>query len=223
MSAPNISDGIQIVKRAITVFFLLDVSESMTGERIAKLNDAIPVTVKVLKGVQDANPHLRIIVKIIEFSTEANLIMENEIQDFNWIDRVAGGYTATATAIKILCDHLDLERMPKRGYPPVCILVSDGYCTESKKEYDDAIKKLNELPWGQKAARIVVSIGHDIDEEALYQFVNKYGSYINCEKAADIIDYIRIVTTYATYSNSEAKAADGTDGVYAPVDQNNVF
>jgi len=205
--ATNIGDNVKVVKRTITVFFLLDKSGSMYGERIAKLNQAIPVTIEALKGVIDDNPNLRIVIKVIEFSDEVSLVSGQhgqEIGNFQWRDLTADGGTRTASAIKMLCEHLDLEMMPKRGYPPVAVLVSDGYCTETSSEYNDAIAQLNKTPWGRKAARIVVSIGDDIDEDALRQFVNKNGSYINCEDAEQIIDYIKTKTTEATLSSSES-------------------
>jgi uncharacterized protein YegL len=183
----------------------------MQGDRIAKLNQAIPVTVEALKGVIDGNPNLRIVIKAIEFSNEVSLVSGQngqEIENFQWRDLTAGGGTSTASAIKMLCEHLDLEMMPKRGYPPVVVLVSDGYCTELSAEYNDAIAQLNKAPWGRKAARIVVSIGDDIDEDALRQFVNKNGSYINCEDAEQIVDYIKIKTTEATLTSSETVQKD---------------
>ena len=208
---PNQGDNVKTVKRAITVFFLLDKSGSMAGERIAKLNQAIPVTIDALHSVQDDNPNLRIVVKVMEFSDSVSLSTgENaqELDNFNWRDLEADGRTATASAINLLCDHLDIERMPKRGYPPVAVLVSDGYCTESDDRYNAAIDRLNNDPWGKRAARIVVSIGDDIDEEALRRFVNANGSYINCLDAADIVEYIRTKTTEATLSNSESRPVE---------------
>jgi uncharacterized protein YegL len=236
MSTETIGGGVTIVKRTITVFFLLDKSGSMAGDRIAKLNQAIPVTVEALKDVMNDNPNLKIVIKVIEFSGNAELTNgENgqEVGDFFWRDLIPMDYTATASAINILCEHLDLERMPRRGYPPVCVLVSDGYCTETPEAYNAAIEKLNKSPWGKKAARIVVSIGDDIDEEALRRFVNKNGSYINCINAADIVDYIKTKTTEATLSNSESAAPFGEaqgdfesqndPADYAPADPDEVW
>ena len=42
-----------------------------------------------------------------------------------------GNATATAQAIRMLATELTTENMPRRGYPPVCILVSDGHCTDT--------------------------------------------------------------------------------------------
>ena len=36
----------------------------------------------------------------------------------------------------------------------MCILVSDGHCTDPPEEYDRAIAELLNLPWGQRAVPI---------------------------------------------------------------------
>jgi len=215
----NIGDNINIVKRTITVFFLLDKSASMKGERIAALNAAIPVTVDALKEICEDNPNLRIVIKVIEFSNQVELTSGangQDVDNFIWRDLVVDGYTATASAINLLSDNLSLEIMPKRGYPPVCVLISDGYCTEKEELYNAAIDRLNNEPWGRKAARIVISIGDDLDEVALRKFVNKNGEYINCTDASQIRDYVVTVTTNATLSQSEStmpKDEDSFDDV----------
>ena len=229
------TEGIAVAKRKLNIFFLLDKSGSMSGERIAKLNDAIPRTLDALKTeVQDDNPNLRILINVIEFSSQVKLVTSSggeELDSYNWRDLTADGYTSTAGAINLLCEQLDLERMPKRGYPPVCVLVSDGYCTDSDRDYDTAIERLNREPWGKKAARIVVSIGSDIDEDALRRFVNKYGSYVNCENAEQIVESIRTKTTEASLSNSESTkprsdndtSEDSSTQDIDDVDPNDVF
>ena len=70
-----------------------------------------------------------------------------------------GNATATAQAIRMLAAELTTENIPRRGYPPlrvspVCILVSDGHCTDPPEEYDRAIAELLNLPWGQRAVPI---------------------------------------------------------------------
>lgn len=210
-------EGVITVKRTLTVFFLLDKSSSMSdGGKIDRLNDAIPVTIEALKQVLDGNPNLRIKMKVIAFSDEADFYVcssgGEDLENFNWKPLIPNGGTSTAQAIQLLCDQLDFEKMPKRGYPPVCVLVSDGYCTDSSSSYDAAIQRLDKEPWGRKAARIVVSIGNDCDETSLKRFVNKHGQYINCNDARQIVDSIKLVTVTATITASESKDTPNTDG-----------
>jgi hypothetical protein len=75
-----------------------------------------------------------------------------------------------------LCSALDIEKLGRRNVPPVCILLSDGYCTDSKERYDQAIKKLDSLPWGVKAVRLSIGIGDrgDYNKEQLDQFISPY-------------------------------------------------
>ena len=224
---PNIGAGTKVAKRVLTIFFLLDHSASMQEDgRISKLNDAIPVTIDALKSLLDDNPNLSIKIKVIKFSTKADFHVGGsagtDIENFQWYPLELDARTATAGAINLLCDQLDFEKMPKRGYPPVCVLVSDGYCTDSESEYSRAIDRLNKDPWGKKAARIVVSIGDEIDEDSLKRFVNERGSYINCENARQIVDYIKLKTTEASISSSESKPiGDNQNDINVPNNNNN--
>ncbi|RCX15486.1 von Willebrand factor type A domain-containing protein [Anaerobacterium chartisolvens] len=213
---PVLGEGVTVTKRTLNVFFVLDHSQSMSDDgRIGALNTAIPSTVEALKGIEAANPNLRIKIKVIKFSDTADFHVGGregvDINAFTWHPLEVQGRTATAQAINLLCEELDLERMPKRGYAPVCVLVSDGYCTDPEKDYDRAIDRLNSLGWGKKAARIVITIGNDYDDASLRKFVNSRGSYINCQTPEQIIEYVRTATTEATEqrADSTAGAPDG--------------
>jgi uncharacterized protein YegL len=221
-------EGVNPVKRILTVFFLLDKSNSMADDgKIDRLNDAIPVTVDALKQILDDNPNMLIKVKVIAFSDKADFYVSGsggeDVKSFNWKPLVPNGGTSTAQAIQLLCDQLSLEKMPKKGYPPVCVLVSDGYCTDPSKDYDAAIYRLDADPWGRKAARIVVSIGNDCDEISLKRFVNDRGQYINCTDAKQIVDNIKLVTTEATLSVNESrgKTSDAAETAKNKVEKRN--
>lgn len=213
---------VNVAKRVLTIFFLLDCSSSMEDDgRIQRLNDAIPTTVESLKGLLEENPNLAIKIKTIKFSTDAEWHIGGaagiEIDNFTWLDLEANGVTATAKAVNLLCDQLDIEKMPRRGYPPVCVMISDGFCTDPQKDYEAAIEKLNKLPWGRKAARLVIAIGNETeyDEESLRMFVNDKGSFVKCEDSSKIVEYVRLKTTEATMSASETKGI-GDNNAPAP-------
>jgi len=202
---PIMGEGVNPVKIPVKIFFLLDKSGSMAhGNRMASLNDAIPVTIKALEPLLEGNPDLEINIKVISFCDKVNFYITGsegkDLKDFNWIPMTPeGGETHTATAIEKLCEQLSPENMPEiRGRSPVCILISDGYCTEDLAKYDAAIQRLDSIPWGKKAARMVISIGKDVDEVSLKKFVNDRGRYINCEDASTLVEHVKTGTTFLT-------------------------
>jgi len=88
------------------------------------------------------------------------------LDQFVWPELTIAGGTSTAKAIRKLTDELSMEKMSKKGYPPVCILVSDGYCTDPSEEYNSAIQELEQQPWGKKAVRFSIAIGNESNYDA---------------------------------------------------------
>jgi uncharacterized protein YegL len=225
MSEPQIP--VTPARRTLNFFWLVDCSGSMGGTKIASLNKVIREVKPELESVLSNFPEIGMKVGCIQFSDSASWHIGSgerngliDLDKFNWIDLQTGGCTATAEAIELLCDALDVENMPKRGVPPVCILISDGYYTDSYEAYESAIEKLNKLPWGIKAVRLVIAIGDesDYEEESLLKFSNaktEDGSFVGVLKAhnpSELIQYIRWASTTATSSSSAGKSQLAQDG-----------
>jgi len=132
----------EVVKRVLQFFWLTDYSGSMSGTKIATLNQAIREAIPEVKKAVASHPEVQIMMRAIKFSDDADWHVGPSsipIEQFSWPELKVDGRTATSKAIRLLASELDVEKMPRRGYPPVCILVSDGYCTDSQEEYDSAI------------------------------------------------------------------------------------
>lgn len=148
----------------------------------------------------------------IKFSTRAEWHVGPDpipIDQFFWPELSAEGSTATAEAINILTDRLDIEKMERRAYPLVCILFSDGFCTDTDVKYDAAIEKLNKLPWGKKAVRLVIAIGDesDYDENQLLKFTNhKEIGILKATSPEALVQYIKWSSTTASLSSSQTKS-----------------
>jgi uncharacterized protein YegL len=160
-------------------------------------------------------------MRAIKFSDDADWHVGPSsipIEQFSWPELKIGGRTATSKAIRLLASELDVEMMPKRGYPPVCILVSDGYCTDSQEEYDSAIFQLNAIPWGKKAVRLAIAIGNeaDYDEKELLKFVNHPEvGVLKADNPQKIVDYIKWASVSASLGASQGKSKEDS-----PIDDN---
>src|SRR5438445_215968 len=80
-----------------------------------------------------AHPEVQILMRAIKFADSASWHVgptAMPLEQFVWPELRTAGTTATVQAIRMLAAELTIENMPRRGYPPVCILVSDGYCTD---------------------------------------------------------------------------------------------
>lgn len=212
-SIPSPHHDITPVKRVLHFFWLIDWSGSMYGPKMASLNHAIREAIPEIEKAVRNQPNVQIMMRAIRFSDCAQWHIGPDpvpFEQFEWIDLEASGLTATAQAIGILTDELSAEKMIRRGLPPVAILVSDGFCTDPDWEYDQAIDKINSIPWGKKAIRMAIAVGKDseYDEKELSKFINPPPPKIPLLKARHIdqlTTYIKWASTVAVNQASQLK------------------
>jgi len=229
-----------IAKRTLHFFWIVDCSGSMEGKKIASMNQAIREAIPEIRKVVSAHPEVQIMMRAIQFSDKASWLIGPDavpIESFIWTDVTAHSETATAKAIKMLASELEIEKMSRRGYPPVCILLSDGFCTDPEEEYEAAIQQLNGLPWGRKAVRLVIAIGNEneYDEEQLLKFVSHQEiGVLHADTPEKLTEYIKWASVSASVGasvgKSKANGGDNNQNVVLPsppvvttADQTDVF
>ena len=206
-------------KRTLQFFWIADYSSSMSGKKIATLNQAIREAVPAVKQAASGNAAVSVEMRAIKFSSSASWHIgptKTPLEQFVWPELSANGGTSTAQAIKLLSDELAVDKMGTRGCPPVCILISDGFCTDPPSEYEDAIRDLEASPWGSKAIRLAIAIGEesDYDEAQLLRFVShKEIGVLKAKTVDQLVGYIIWASTAATMgATSGATNAQGITG-----------
>lgn len=205
-----------IAKKPLHFFWLADHSGSMRGRKIATLNQAVREAVPEVRRAVGAYPEVDVRMRAIKFADRAEWHVGPDAMSadqFVWPELEASGVTATAQALRLLAEELTLERMPRRGYPPVCILISDGYCTEAPAEYTQAIADLLQLPWGQKSVRLAIAIGNptEYDEQELLKFVSHPEiGVLKAETPQALVSYIKWASVSASVGVSQGKSRDGS-------------
>jgi len=208
-------DG-KVARRVLHFFWLTDYSASMGGKKIATLNQAIRESLPLIQKAVSAHPQVQVMMRAIKFSDEAAWHVGPApvpVEQFFWPELQADGLTATAKAIRLLIPELSIEKMPRRGLPPVCILVSDGYCTDPDGEYDRAIGELDRVPWGMKAIRLAIAIGDESDynEAELLKFSNQEQvGVLKAHTPEELLNFIKWASTEATLGSSRSKSRDLT-------------
>jgi uncharacterized protein YegL len=228
MAADGIpTPGGTIQHRKCQFFWLVDRSGSMLGSKMGMLNYAISEAIPAIISAASSNPQIQVEMRAIRFSDRAEWHIGPDpvpLNQFRWEPLQASGLTATAGAIRLLMEQLTPERMPPRGVPPVCILLSDGYCSDPDSEYRGAIDQLAKMPWGAKAVRLAIGIGDDdaYNEEELLRFVShKEIGVLRAGTPQKLVNYIRWASTVATKSatqgqSSPAGAAQSQHAVQLP-------
>jgi uncharacterized protein YegL len=207
-----------IAQRPLQFFWIADYSGSMSGKKIATLNQAIREALPAVRTAVSAHPEVAIMMRAIKFSDVAEWHIGPTpvpVEQFVWPELSTAGGTATAQAMRLLASELTMEKMPRRGYPPVCILVSDGFCTDPPEQYDTAIADLVKLPWGKRAVRLAIAVGDpaDYDETELLKFVSHSEiGVLKADTPQKLVNYIRWASVAASIGASVGKSKAGGAG-----------
>ena len=160
------TERIKIARRTMVLFFMVDTSGSMSGDKIGSVNDAIRETVPDLQDLSDSNPDAAIKVAVLQFDTDARWLYPQPIEsaDFRWNDLQVGGLTSFGYALANLNEKLSKSQFLQEAagsFAPVIILLSDGGPTDNYREDLEKIKKNN---WFKHAIKIAIAIGNDADK-----------------------------------------------------------
>lgn len=121
--------------RRLPIYFVLDVSESMIGENLKKLEDGISGIIKTLR--QDPNALETVHVGVIAFAGVAKTIVPLiEVSSFYSPKLPIGGGTSLGAALNHLMDELDKSLIKttvdhKGDWKPIIYLLTDGKPTDS--------------------------------------------------------------------------------------------
>jgi uncharacterized protein YegL len=210
--------GGAVSKRDLKIYWLVDVSGSMMGDKIATVNRAIKACIEPLRDAADDNHEAQMFVRAMKFSVGAQWhTVETKIEDFVWHDLDVNGWTETGEAMKLMAQELTLEKMGQRALPPVIILISDGEATD---DYEGGIAKLLDQRWAQKAVRIAIAIGSDANIPQLTKFCSnpQENPPLIADRASDLVRFIKwaSVEVSKSVSNSVISSAGTSSNVTLP-------
>jgi uncharacterized protein YegL len=194
--------GGETAKRPLHFIWLADCSGSMKGPKIQTLNVAIHEAIPHMRSNAAQNPHAQVLVRAIRFATGAQWHIRNPtpVDDFKWLDLTADGYTCMGEALTMVADVLQPPLMENRAFPPVLALVTDGQPTD---DFNAGLKAVLSRPWGQKAVRVAIGIGEDVDYEVLEKFIgNPEIRPLQANNPESLVQYIRWVSTEVLKSAS---------------------
>ena len=171
-------------------FWMADTSESMSVDgKIQTLNTAVREAIPHLRAAAGENPEAEVIVHVLQFADRAAWVGEpEEVGKFEWQDLGAGGLRAMGDALAKVADQLTIPLMPRRGLPPVLVLITDGQPTD---DFGAGLRKLNSEPWAKRAVRLAVAIGKDADVDALRQFTGPDYPVLAANNAEQLTAFIR--------------------------------
>jgi uncharacterized protein YegL len=182
--------------KPLPVILLLDVSGSMSGDKIRNLNDAVRDMLNTFSDTENGETEIH--VAIITFGAQVKLHQPlASASTIQWQDLSADGMTPLGTALQMAKAMIeDKDVVPSRAYRPTVVLVSDG------RPNDTWEKPLNAFISDGRSAkcdRLAMAIGADADEAVLGKFIEGTSNQLfYAENAKQLRDFFKFVTMSVT-------------------------
>ncbi len=190
-----------VPRRTMVLFFLVDTSGSMDGEKIGSLNVAIQEVIPYINEISADNADAQIKIAALEFSsgTEWMYPQPIEAESFQWRDLQAGGLTSLGEA----CVELNNKLSASQGFmneaagsfAPAIILLSDGEPTD---DYKRGIEKLKNNNWFKAAIKVAIAIGDDANQGILAEFTGNKEAVLTVHNKEQLKQIIRFVSVTAS-------------------------
>jgi uncharacterized protein YegL len=188
--------------KPLPVILLLDVSGSMSGEKIQNLNDAVRDMLNTFSD--NENGEIEIHVAIITFGAQVNLHQPlASASTVHWQDLSADGMTPLGTALQMAKAMIeDKDIVPSRAYRPTVVLVSDGGPND---EWQRPLSMFINDGRSGKCDRMAMAIGANADEAVLEKFIEGTSNQLlYAENAKQLRDAFKFITmSVTTRTNSQ--------------------
>lgn len=201
---------VAIARKTMTLFFLVDTSGSMCGEKIGSLNEAVRETIPDLNDLSVSNPDAAIKIAALQFDSDVKWLYPQpiEAEKFQWNDLQADGVTALGGALDELNSKLSKSQFMQEAagsYAPVIILLSDGGPTD---DFDAALERIKKNNWFKHAIKVAIAIGNDADKNVLAQFAGTSEAVFEVHNKAALRAIIKFVSVTSSQVNSKSSGVE---------------
>ncbi|MCM1139311.1 MAG: VWA domain-containing protein [Bacteroides sp.] len=197
-------------RRVLNIFTLVDCSGSMSGEKIAALNDAMRNVIPIVADISANNPDAEIRMACYQFGSSSQWITPSPVEAsmFGWTDLSAGGWTPMGQACEELNDKLSHKhgflKNASGSYAPVIIMLSDGCPTD---DFNKGMTALNANNWFKHSTRIAIAIGNDADIDVLKTFTGNPELVLRVHNIDALKTAIKVVVVTSSMVCSQSSSA----------------
>lgn len=200
---------VEVPRRTMVLFFVVDTSGSMSGAKIGTVNSAIEEIVPELKDISESNADAQIKVATLSFSTGAKWIDSAPVaaENFRWNYLDANGVTDLGEACRQLNEKLSRNAFMSDAtgsFAPAIFLMSDGEPTDNYKRGLDILKQNN---WFKKAIKVAIAIGEDANQQVLADFTGNVEAVITVHSPEALKKWIQFVSVRASEIGSKSSNA----------------
>ncbi len=212
----SLLDSVSIPRRTMVLFFLVDTSGSMYGDKIGAVNEAIREVIPEIKTISEENADALIKIAVLSFSSGAYWLYDQPVEadQFVWNNLEAAGLTDMGIAFGMLNEKLSRTQFMADtvgSYAPALFLMSDGEPTDDYKKGLSALRKNN---WFKVAIKVAVAIGADANKEVLKEFTGNDECVLTVRTPEALKKMIRFASVTASQIGSRSSnigSGDSTD------------
>lgn len=207
-------------RQVLNILFMIDVSGSMRGQRIAQVNYALENIFKELRRRDDANAQIKI--GIMEFSDEAKWVTPQPmlLEDYVFTQISASQWiTCYGKAFDKLDEVLHRSKFmnPSLGeyFAPLILFVTDGEPVDVS-EYPAALQRLRNNGWFNKSAKYAIAVGEEAKSEEIGRLLASFTGVRENVRFADegdaLCNLIEFIAIRASEVQSSMYSRSGDDG-----------
>lgn len=199
----------EVPRRTMVLFFVVDTSGSMSGDRIGSLNVAVQEVIPYIQEISANNADAQIKIAAVEFSsgTEWMYPQPIEVENFQWRDLEAGGLTSLGEVYTELNNKLSASqgfmKEAAGSFAPAIILMSDGEPTD---DYKRPLEKLRHNNWFKAAIKVAIAIGDSAaNQGVLAEFTGNSEAVLtvhNKEQLKKIIHFVSVTASQVASSHA---------------------
>ncbi len=198
--------AVEVSRRTMTLFFLVDTSGSMEGSKIGELNAAVEDVIPEIRKISEENADAAIKIAVLEFSDGARWAtpIPMDAADYTWNYLTAAGMTDFGEMCKALNEKLSRKAFMSDvagSFAPAIFLLSDG---EPSDEYQKELQNLKENNWFKKAIKVAVAIGEDANRDVLAEFTGNREAVLTVHTPQALAKMIRFVSVTASQIGSKS-------------------
>ena len=212
----SLTDKVEIPRRTMVLFFVVDTSGSMDGAKIGAVNTAIEEVIPAIKDVSDENADAQIKIAALEFSSGATWHTPGgpvPAEQFRWNYLDAAGVTDLGAACRALNEKLSTKAFMQEAtgsFAPAIFLLSDGDPTD---DWWGPLQTLKQNNWFKAAVKVAVAIGDDANRDVLKEFTGSMEAVLEVHNSAMLKKMIKFVSVRA--SQVASKSANVNEGAAA--------
>lgn len=209
----SLLDTVEIPRRTMVLFFLVDTSGSMMGSKIGAVNSAIEEILPEISLISEENADAKIKVAVLQFSTGSKWLYEKPLDagDIKWTYLQSDGVTDFGDALNNLNGKLSRNEFMEGAtgsFAPAIFLMSDGEPTD---EYEKELNELRKNKWFEKAIKVAVAIGDDANCDVLKEFTGNIETVLKVHTPEALKKMIRFVSVTASQIGSKSSGAGITE------------